>query len=56
MVRLELTAEEAAALREVLQSYLSDLRMEIADTERLEFRRDLKKTEVLLDQLIARLS
>jgi len=36
MVQLSLTVEEAAMLGEVLTSYLSDLRMEIADTEAME--------------------
>ena len=55
MARIELTADEAAKLSEVLQSYLSDLRMEIADTESLDFREDLKKTEALLNRILERL-
>jgi hypothetical protein len=51
-MQLNLTAEEAAMLSEVLTSYLSDLRMEIADTDSQDFREGLKKTEVLLKRII----
>ena len=33
MVRIELTSQEAEELRSILDDYLSDLRMEIVDTE-----------------------
>ena len=36
MVQLVLTSEEAALLSDILTSYLSDLRMEIADTEAID--------------------
>ncbi|HEY8469615.1 MAG TPA: hypothetical protein VIL18_08230 [Longimicrobiales bacterium] len=55
MVRLELDRVQADMLREMLESYLGDLRMEISQTDRLDFREDLKKREVLLKELIARL-
>lgn len=55
MVRLELDRQQAEMLREMLESYLGDLRMEISQTDRLDFREDLKKREVLLKELIARL-
>ncbi len=42
MVRLELTEDQAETLREVLDHVLSDLRMEIADTDRKAFRDHLK--------------
>jgi len=47
-VRIELTAEEAAVLKETLDSFLSDLRMEIADTDRMDFREGLKRRKALL--------
>jgi hypothetical protein len=54
MVHLELTPEEAETLGMVLDSYLSDLRMEIADTDRMEFRDMLKaRKEVLVKVLDA---
>lgn len=42
MIQLELTAAEQQILVGVLESYLSDLRMEIADTDRKDFREMLK--------------
>lgn len=55
MVTIELTQEEARMLREVLTSYLSDLRMEIADTDSKAFREALKEGEVFLKDLLHRL-
>ncbi len=48
MTRLELTPEESDLLRQALETYLSDLRMEIADTDRMDFREALKRQEVAL--------
>ncbi len=56
MVQISLTAEEAATLREMLESYRSDLRMEIANTDKMDFRESLKQREALLDRLIQDLS
>jgi hypothetical protein len=56
MVQLVLTTEEATLLSEILTSYLSDLRMEIADTEALDFREGLKQREVFLKRLLQTLS
>ena len=56
MVQLVLTAEEAALLGEILTSYLSDLRMEIADTEAMDLRETLKQREVFLKRLLQTLS
>jgi hypothetical protein len=53
--RLDLTAEEAEELRALLRDCLSDLRMEIADTESADFREGLKRRELFLDKLIAQL-
>jgi len=52
-MQFELTPEEIEMLNEILTSYLSDLRMEIADTDSKDFRDELKKKEVLLKRLIA---
>ena len=52
MPRLELTAEESEMLQAILESYLSDLRMEIAGTDSMDFREKLKKKEVLLKRII----
>ena len=55
MIHIDLSPEDARLLRDVLESYLGDLRMEIAGTESLSFRENLKKTEVLLKSLLLRL-
>jgi hypothetical protein len=55
VAQITLTQEEAAALRGVLSSYLSDLRMEIADTDAMQFREDLKRQEELLKKLLRQL-
>ena len=55
MVTIELAPEDARLLREVLESYLSDLRMEIAGTDSVSFRDNLKKTEAFLKGLLTRL-
>jgi len=51
-MQIDLTNEEAEMLNEILASYLSDLRMEIADTDSMDFREELKKREVLLKRLL----
>jgi hypothetical protein len=54
-VQLEVTDEEAHLLREVLRSYLTDLRGEIVDTDNPEFKRTLRHERELLDAIAARL-
>lgn len=56
MIRIELTETEAATLREVVEGYLSDLRMEIADTDRLDFRESLKERKLFLQELLGRMA
>jgi len=55
VVQIELSPEEATILRTTLESYLSDLQMEIADTDSQEFRDQLKKRQAFLEKLLARL-
>jgi hypothetical protein len=55
VAQITLTQEEAAALRGALSSYLSDLRVEIADTDSMQFRENLKREEVLLKKLLQQL-
>jgi hypothetical protein len=55
MPTLELTAAEASLLREILKTDLSDLRMEISDTDLKSFRDKLKEKEEMIKQLIERL-
>ena len=55
MIRLELTPDEAATLRDVLADYASDLSMEIAGTDRKDFRDRLKDKKVVLWSVVERL-
>jgi hypothetical protein len=54
-VQLTLTSEEASVLHEVLDNYVSDLRMEISNTDSMDFRERLKTKKVFLERLIAQL-
>jgi len=55
MAQLTLTNQEAATLRRVLEEYVSDLRMEIANTDSMDFRDQLKREEAFLKRLIEQL-
>jgi hypothetical protein len=55
MAQIILTREEATILKEALSSYVSDLRMEIADTDSWDFRQRLKHEEVVLKKLMEQL-
>lgn len=52
MLRIELSAEEAEELSGILENYLSDLRMEIVDTDSQDFREGLKKRKELLSRIV----
>lgn len=47
-ITLDLNEEERATLVGVLESYVSDLRMEIADTDRMAFREMLKARKAVI--------
>ncbi len=51
MIQLDLTPVEAAVLKTALESYLGDLRMEIADTDSMDFRQTLKDTKATLRKI-----
>ena len=53
MKTLDLTEEEIEILAAVLRSYLSDLRMEIADTDSMAFRDILKRRKSVLVKAVA---
>jgi len=55
MVRIEMNSEEAGMLHEILEEYVSDLRMEIAATDSRDFREALKKREEFLKNLLQKL-
>ncbi len=52
MIQLDLSDSERRMLLETLESVLSDLRMEIADTDRKDFRDMLKTRKAVLRKLI----
>ncbi len=53
-MRIDLTAEEASTLHEILTHYVSDLRMEVAGTDSMDYREVLKAREALLKNLLLR--
>jgi hypothetical protein len=55
VTQITLTDEEAAILREALRSYVADLRMEIADTDSMQFRENLKREEAILKKFLQQL-
>jgi hypothetical protein len=52
---LTLTTDEATLLARIVRNYLSDLRMEIRETDSYEWRQSLKHDEALLNGLLSRL-
>ena len=56
MLKIDLTIEQSTALKRALESYLGDLRMEIADTDRQEFRDGLKQEKQLLVEVVGKLA
>ena len=55
MPTIKLSVAEASLLKEILMTDLSDLRMEISDTDLKSFRDKLKEKEAVITQLIERL-
>jgi hypothetical protein len=54
-MQIELNAEEIQMLRQIVDSYVSDLRMEITATDSQPFREELKKRQRFLEKLLASL-
>lgn len=52
MIQITLETHEATILGEILEAYLSDLRMEIADTDRKDFRETLKERKDVIKELL----
>lgn len=52
MIRLDLNKEEEDILLKVLESYLSDLTMEISDTDRLDYREILKERRRTISKVV----
>lgn len=55
MITLQMTEDEAKCLAAILSFYLSDLRMEIADTERIVWRKRMKSEEAFIKGLLVQL-
>ena len=55
MIKLELTQEEAKTLREIFETELSDLRVEIVSTDRLDFKSALKQRKGILSSILKKL-
>lgn len=56
MLNVDLTSSEAATLREVLETAISDLGMEIAGTDSQDFRERLKERREVLRKVLDGLS
>lgn len=52
MIQLDLNPQEQQILKEALESYISDLRMEIADTDKQDYREKLKHRREVLDKVV----
>jgi hypothetical protein len=55
MLNLTITPEERDLVLDILKNYLSDFRMEVADTSTPDYRTSLKEQESTLDMVIAKL-
>ncbi len=55
MPKLTLSDDDGATLRKAVESYLSDLRMEIADTDAHDVRESLKHEESILKRVVEQL-
>ncbi len=53
MLHIDLTEEERELLENMLESCLSDLRVEISDTARHGYKEMLKQRELILKKIIA---
>ena len=56
MTRIEFSDDEATMMRGILETYLHDLTSEIASTESLSFREDLKKQKVFIMDMLGRMT
>jgi hypothetical protein len=54
-MQLDLTDDEALTLRDLMRSYLPDLRREVARTDAHDYRHDLVKRQDLCEKILATL-
>jgi hypothetical protein len=52
VISLDLSKEESEILVDVLTSDLSDIRMEIADTDSMDFREQLKRRKAVIEKVL----
>jgi hypothetical protein len=52
VISIDFTSAERKLLREMIDGMLSELRMEIADTDRLEYREMLRARKVVLQRVL----
>jgi len=52
MIQLNITADEKNVLIGTLEDCISDLRMEIADTDRMDYRDEIKVRKELLIKVV----
>lgn len=55
MITFELTDDDAKLLAHIMEEYLSDLRMEIVDTDSSDYKEQLRAEKALVNDIIARL-
>ena len=55
MIQLMVTEEERELLMDILENNISDLRMEIAGTDRQEYRNMLKSRETIMKNIQSKL-
>jgi hypothetical protein len=53
---IQLADEEAEILKSVLEEYISELRMEVSNTDNMDFREALKRKEAILKRLVGQLT
>jgi|WetSurSiteA1Bulk_404760.scaffolds.fasta_scaffold303027_1 hypothetical protein len=56
MIQMMITTEEQALLAALLENAISDLRTEIVDTDRFEYREMLKNRKALMNKLLQELT
>jgi hypothetical protein len=54
-MEIQLTTEESAAVQAALRSYVSNLRMEIVDTDNPEYKRTLREERGTLESALAKI-
>jgi hypothetical protein len=52
---IQIADDEVEVLRSVLDEYISELRMEVSNTDSMDFREELKRKEEILKGLAGRL-